>query len=94
MQNLPLPHIPSNPVFFSRRVRNPRFKYYGSNDVTMYTYTEDIAKKGSIDVASMLLNYFNTNDVSRNLVLISDGCPGQNKNYTMLHFFIYVSSWS
>lgn len=25
----------------------------------------------------------------KNLVLISDGCPGQNKNYTMLHF-LYI----
>lgn len=91
MQNLPLPHIPSNPVFFARQIWYYVFGIHdlGSNEATMYTYTEDEAKKGSIDVTSMLLNYFNTNNLCRNLVLISDGCPGQNKNYTMLHF-LYV----
>lgn len=88
MQNLPLPHIPSNPVFFARQIWFYVFGIHdlGTNEATMYTYTEDQAKKGSNDVVSMLLNYFNNHDVSRNLVLISDSCPGQNKNYTMLHF--------
>lgn len=91
MQNLPLPHIPSNPVFYARQIWYYVFGIHdlGSNEAAMYTYTEDQAKKGSNDVTSMLLNYFNNNDLCRNLVLISDSCPGQNKNYTMLHF-LYV----
>ena len=63
MQNLPLPHIPTNPVFYSRQLWYNVFGIHdlGSNEVSMYTYTENQAKKGANDVTSMLLHYFNNN---------------------------------
>ncbi|CAH1380009.1 unnamed protein product, partial [Tenebrio molitor] len=83
MQNLPLPHIPTNPVFFSRQL----WYYISTNEAAMYTYHEGQAKKGANEVTSMLLHYLNNRALpSRNIVLFSDGCPGQNKNNVMLHF--------
>lgn len=94
MQNLPLPHIPSNPVFYSRQLWYHVFGIHnlGTDEAHIYTYTEGQARKGANDVCSMLLYFINNNNfATKNLVLISDGCPGQNKNYVMLHFlFILV----
>ncbi|KAI4455560.1 dna-directed rna polymerases i ii and iii subunit rpabc2 [Holotrichia oblita] len=91
MQNLPLPHIPTNPVFFSRQLWYNVFGIHnmGTSDVSIYTYHEGEFKKGSSDVASMLFHFLRTCDTTRNLMLFSDSCPGQNKNYIMLHF-LYI----
>lgn len=89
MQNLPLPHIPSNPVFFSRQLWYYAFGIHDfeTNAATMYSYHEGQARKGTNEVTSMLLHYLNNIDLPcRNLILFSDGYRGQNKNYVMLHF--------
>jgi hypothetical protein len=87
MQNLPLSHIPTNPVFFSRQLWYYIFEIHdlATNEAAMYTYHEGQAKKGANEVTSMLLHYLNNRALpSRNLVLFRDGCPGQNKNYVMI----------
>ncbi|CAH1103747.1 unnamed protein product [Psylliodes chrysocephalus] len=93
MQNLPLPHIPTNPVFYARQLWYYIFGVHNvaTNEAAIYTYSEGTAKKGCNDITSMILHYINNhNFTSRNLVLISDGCPGQNKNYIMLHFIYFL----
>lgn len=57
MQNFPLSHIPTNPV--SRQLWFNVFGIYdvGTDDVSIYTYTVDVAKKRGNDVTSMLLHY-------------------------------------
>lgn len=91
MQNLPLPYIKTNAVFYARQLWQFVFGIHdlGSEVVTIYSYCEYIAKKGSNEVTSMLLDYLkNISPEGRpsELVLISDGCPGQNKNMTMVRF--------
>lgn len=91
MQNLPLPHIPSGPVYYSRQLWFHIFGVHDLSDdsVTMYRYLESEAKKGANEVTSMLLDAINNlpdNKRKDELVLISDGCPGQNKNKTMVQF--------
>ncbi|CAH1958008.1 unnamed protein product [Acanthoscelides obtectus] len=90
MQNLPLPHIRDNLAFRCRQLWYYVFGVHNLKDdsATMYTYDETIAKKGQNEVTSLLFHYFTQvpDITSRNLVLISDGCPGQNKNYVMMHF--------
>lgn len=88
MQNLPLPHIPSNPVFYCRQLWYYVFGIHdlGTDEATMYTYLEGEGRKGSNDVTSMILHYLKNNIHNRNIVIFSDGCPGQNKNYVMVHF--------
>lgn len=58
----------------------------GTNDVSICTYHEGEFKKGASDVTSMLFHVLKMCDTTRNLVLFSDSCPDQNKNYVMLHF--------
>jgi hypothetical protein len=53
----------------------------------MFTYHEGNAKKGQNEVTSFLFNYLTRKeDLKRKLVLISDGCSGQNKNFVMMYF--------
>lgn len=57
------------------------------------TYNETVAKKGQNDVTSILFNYLLLEGASANaseLILISDGCAGQNKNYVMVKFWYMV----
>lgn len=88
-QNLPLPHIRTSDVFFKSQLW---YYVFGIHDLaddsaSMYVYTEDVAKKGSNDVTSMLLHYLNNTDLSKDhLVIFSDGCAGQNKNHVMVYF--------
>ena len=56
-----------------------------------YIYREDQWKKGSNNVASMLIDYIFCllpND-RRHLVLHADNCVGQNKNNTILKVFVW-----
>lgn len=89
MQNLPLPHIRTNAVFYSRQLWYFVFGVHndGNNTATMFSYDETVARKGQNEVASLLFQYLRRNEVtSKNLILISDGCAGQNKNYVLMKF--------
>lgn len=93
MQNLPLPHIRTSDVFFASQLWYYVFGVHdiGANLVTMYVYDEMTARKGQNDVISLLLHYMNNNNVNTDtLVLFSDGCPGQNKNYLMVNFLYFL----
>lgn len=55
----------------------------------IYRYLEHEPRKGPSEVITMLLDTINNHPDDKRcdqLVLISDGFPGQNKNKTMLHF--------
>lgn len=63
MQNLPLPHIPTNIPFGVYDL--------GTNGTNMYAYHEGQAKQGANGVTSMLLHYLNNRPLpSRKLVLL------------------------
>nr|CAI5821172.1 unnamed protein product [Callosobruchus analis] len=93
MQNLPLPHIRDNLAFRCRQLWHYVFGVHNLADdkASMYGYTENIAKKGQNEVTSMLFHYFTRvlDITSPDLIIFSDGCPGQNKNYKMIHF-LYI----
>lgn len=58
-----------------------------NNQVVLNSYLETQGEKGQNDVKSLLLRYLNKYEIhSDKLVLISDGCSGQNKNYVMVYF--------
>lgn len=67
MQNLPLPHIPTNPVFYARQLWYYVFGIHNvaTNEATIYTYHEGVAKKGCNDVTSMLLHYINNHQLKK-----------------------------
>ncbi|PSN29075.1 hypothetical protein C0J52_28073 [Blattella germanica] len=96
MQNLPLPHIRTCDVFYSRQLWYYVFGIHdiGKNQVFMNVYDELTGKRGQNNVTSMLLKYFNMIGAEHeHLVLMSDGCPGQNKNYHMVHFIYMLVHW-
>lgn len=93
MQNLPLPHIQTSDVFYSRQMWYYVFGIHdlANDDVSMYCYTETTAKKGASDVTSLLLHYLNNRQItSEHLILLSDGCAGQNKNHIMVYFQYFL----
>ena len=61
MQNLSLPNMVTNPVFYSRQLWYYIFGIHdlARNDVFMYSYYEGVAKCGQNDVTSMLLHWLN-----------------------------------
>ena len=88
-QNLPLPHIPVGEVFYMRQLWLYVFGVHecGSNRASMYSWSEFIAGKGSNEVVSCLDNFFcSLPEEVTSLYLYSDGCPGQNKNSTVLQY--------
>lgn len=95
MQNLPLPHIPIQNIFYLRQLWVHCFgiKDLKTGKSTFYMYHEGIANKGANEVCSMLMHYMK-NNIGPNikyLYLFSDGCPGQNKNNTMLRFMLALT---
>ena len=91
-QNLPSPVIPVGELFYARQLWLYNFCVHdcSANVGTMYCWDETQAKRGSNEVASCLLHYFTNKlaDEVETLYLFSDGCGGQNKNYTILWFFL------
>ncbi|KAJ8870125.1 hypothetical protein PR048_029137 [Dryococelus australis] len=83
MQNPPLPRI---------RTNNSWYCVFGVHDLaddsaTTYVYTETVVTKGANEVTSTLLHYFNSKVISADhLVLLSDGCSGQNENHSVVYF--------
>src|SRR5690606_16707062 len=57
---------------------------------TLYTYHEGHARRTPDEVCSLLLNFLRANITERTeeLVLFSDGCPGQNRNNTIVRFLM------
>ena len=88
-KNLPLPHIPTNDIFYLRQLSLYVFGVHDcrSNSSIMYSWPESVAHRGANEVVSCLNHYFSTflKDVDT-LLLFSDSCGGQNKNSIVIHF--------
>lgn len=92
MQNLPLMNIPVQEIFYMRQLWVNVFCIHDlkTGKSKMYLYHEGEANKPPDEVCSFLLDYINK-EVSasvRKLVLFSDGPSGQNKNHTVVRFFM------
>lgn len=90
MQNLPLPNIPVQEVFYMRQLWLNVFCVHDmkANKASMYTYHEGEANKSPEEVCSMLLHYLQTNVPAgvKHIILFSDGPSGQNKNHCVVRF--------
>ncbi|PSN41200.1 hypothetical protein C0J52_04184 [Blattella germanica] len=50
----------------------------------MFVWNEFIGKRGCDEIGSCVLKYIKCRNIkNRNLVILSDNCPGQNKNWTI-----------
>lgn len=96
MQNLPLPHIPVQEVFYLRQLWVYVFCMYDMKKGTseLHLYHEGIGKRGPNEVCTFLNDYI-TNNVPRTakeLHLFSDATGGQNRNHTMIRFLMTLVS--
>ena len=92
-QNLPTPHINTGLVFYLRQlwVYNLGIHNVGNGNGYMCMWSENVASRGSDEVASCLLNYVQSLRVKpKHLIAYSDSCGGQNKNFYMVCFWVYV----
>lgn len=95
MQNLPLPHLPIQEIFYLRQLWVNCFgiKNLKTNESVFYVFHEGMANKGANEVCSMLLHYMDNflTDQIKELILFSDNCPGQNKNHTVIRFLLSLT---
>lgn len=85
----PLPKTPINDAFYAQQIS---FYIFCCVDMkakqpTFFTWTEEMAGRGSVEVASALLEYLNSLNLAgiKLLRLFCDGCGGQNKNSHLIH---------
>jgi hypothetical protein len=92
MQNLPLPNIFVQEVFYLHQLWVNVFCIHDlkNNNTKLYVYHEGEANKSPDEVCSFLWHYIQ-NEVpnsTKKLLLFSDGAAGQNKNYTVSRFLL------
>ena len=83
-QTRPIPKLVTNMAFYSRKVNayNCGIHDLNTGKGHMFMWPENVAKRGSNEVASCLYKYIETyvNPKIKELVIFSDNCAGQNKN--------------
>ncbi|PSN53156.1 hypothetical protein C0J52_06268 [Blattella germanica] len=95
MQNLSLPKIPVQELFYLRQLTVNVFFITNikTNKSSLYIYHEGNGRKGSDEVCSFLNDYLKHN-VPNNITelrLFSDNCPGQNKNQTLCRYLLFLT---
>ncbi|GBP78544.1 hypothetical protein EVAR_61676_1 [Eumeta japonica] len=89
MQNLPLPKIPVQEMFYLRKLWLYVFCVHDlkTNEAHFYTYHEGEAKGGPDEVCSLLWMMIQKMDPKiKELHVFSDACGGQNRNNTLIRF--------
>ncbi|VEN44475.1 unnamed protein product [Callosobruchus maculatus] len=85
MQNLPLPHIPVQDIFYLRQLWVNCFgiKNLKTNKTVFYVFHEGVANKGSNEICSMLLHYIDNflDGNVQELFLFSDNCPVRGHSF-------------
>lgn len=98
-QTMPLPKLTTSKAFYMRQIW---FYNLGIHSIStdgvqpfMQTWTEDVAGRGSCEVASCLWNFvLNCEAVKTrdHLTIWSDSCAGQNKNFLIICFYQFLIS--
>lgn len=89
---LPLPKTPIQEAYYSRQLSMYVFCCVGmdSRNPMFFTWTEDQASRGALEIGSALINYLdslmpNLPSSATLFRLFCDGCGGQNKNSFIVH---------
>lgn len=93
-KNMILPRVPDQQAYYSRQLYLYNYTIcegssqasQNRNTVTSYTWTENSGTKSSNEISSMLyhkLSTLNFDDIHC-IKFYCDGCPGQNKNVTLM----------
>jgi hypothetical protein len=56
----------------------------------MFIWTEDLAKRGSEEVAFVLMKFLSSKTDTEDLIIFIDNCPGQNKNWLLMSFWLQL----
>lgn len=96
-QTMPLPKLSVSKAFYLRQLWFYNFGVHivsESGEIShFFTWTEDVANRGSNEVASSLLTLLEFDEFLQSkdhLIIWSDSCAGQNKNSTLLFLFQYL----
>ncbi|CAH1984379.1 unnamed protein product [Acanthoscelides obtectus] len=83
-QALPVPNLTVGPAFYLRKawVYNLGIHDCVTGQGYMYMWPENVAKRGSDEIASILYKHFREHSIKGNkkLIVYTDNCGGQNKN--------------
>lgn len=97
-QALPTPKLSVGPTYNSRKIMTYNICIHncGANVASMLLWPETVAGRGSDEIASCLLKYFNATEFNvdaKKMIIYSDNCRGQNKNYTIMSLWLYLMCW-
>lgn len=95
IQNMPLPVIPVQEMFYYRQLWLYGFEIHDLKKDTghFYTYHEGQALKGPNEVCSFINDYIKGMPPEiQELHVFSDGCPGQNRNHTVVRFLLCLAA--
>ena len=86
-QTHPLPKLETGMAYYKRKLNFHNFCVFNLQNSTgyMYVWTENTAKRGSVEIYSCLHKYlndyvFNQSVYPKTLKIFADNCGGQNKN--------------
>jgi len=93
-ENMPLPHIPCDDVFYKRQIWSYNFCIFSAktNQAYFFMYDESVAKKSQNEVISFL-HFYLQNLLSQGvetLYLFADNCSSQNKNNAIIEYLYNI----
>lgn len=94
-QAMPIPKLSTGPAFYLRKIWGYNFGIHCLNDEQGFCFfwDESVAGRGSEEIISCLNEYFTGNDIhAERLVVTSDNCSGQNKNWAMIAYWMNLIS--
>lgn len=97
-QIMPLPKLSTSKAYYLRQLAFYNFGIHvidgtPQEKAVCCTWTEDVADRGSAEVASSLLRFVEVDSSCEgkdHLIVWSDSCPGQNKNFNLICFYQYL----
>lgn len=97
-QTMPLPKLTTSKAFYLRQLWFYNFGIHvidgtSKEKAVCCTWTEDIADRGSSEVASALLRFVEVDSSCQgkdHLIIWSDSCAGQNKNFNLICLYQYL----
>ncbi|CAH2009500.1 unnamed protein product [Acanthoscelides obtectus] len=92
-QTLPTPSLTVGPAFYLRKAWTYNLGIHDcvTGKGSMFLWAEPTAKRGSEEIASILLKYLQgISSTKEHLVVFTDNCGGQNKNWVIMSLWLQL----